>query len=666
MNAFVGSYSLMAALLVSALTVVAGLGAVRFGTGGWFRATRWGFALMVGLLLTASAALISALATNDFTIEYVASYTERALPIGYKLSAFWAGQEGSLLFWAVTLAVMAILFVIGQRKVQTRAHAWSLLTLALVCGFFVAMLLLAGDSANPFTLSPVVPADGRGLNPMLQNIGMIAHPPTLFIGYAGFTIPFALIMGALLAGKIDNTWIIAARRWALVSWLFLTVGIVLGAQWAYVELGWGGYWAWDPVENASLLPWLTGTALLHAMLVQKDRSMFKVWSASMAILTFILCIFGTYITRSGAIQSVHAFAPSLIASFFLTFLIVTTAVSLVFLILRGLASRDGFEPSPSFEAFVSKDVAVLVGNCMLVIMMVLTLFMTVFPLLSGGGTFQPAHYNKIVLPLAIVMFLMMGAAPMLSYGASGKLRDAMRRLRIPLVIAAVCTVAVLLRVGWSLWTASATFAIALTVSGIITDYISVVGSRRRNANEGFATAALAALDANHRRYGGHLAHIGMAMIVAGVVGSSLYATKASLTMTRGQTQKVGHYSVKFDGLENARGSNFQGVEAVIQVTDASGKTSEMRPQLRQYTKWEQTNAEVAFLTGLREDVYVTLLGVEPPNDAAVQVVINPLVLWIWLGGIAMTLGALWCMLPTFSRKRQPELLETQSREEVLA
>lgn len=652
MNALIGEYALSGALAVSAITLIAALGAAIHGTPNSHRAARWGLGVFALMFAIASAALLSALYHSDFSISYVASYTERALPMGYKISAFWAGQEGSLLFWGVTLAVMTAAFVFVRRRDESREQAVTLLVLSIICGFFAAMLLLA---ANPFTVTKLVPEDGHGLNPMLQNIGMIAHPPTLFIGYAGFTIPFALMIAALICGNMEK-WIGLARRWVLLSWVFLTVGIVLGAQWAYVELGWGGYWAWDPVENASLLPWLTGTALLHSIVVQQHRAMFRGWNVALAAATFLLCIFGTYITRSGVIQSVHAFQPSLIGTFFLRFLIISILTCVILVIFRWRKLKADTE----MQSLISKEVAVLIGNAMLVAMMLLTLLGTVFPLINGLAqglgitdnsiTITQGFYNKAVLPFAILMLMMMGVAPLLMYG-SMKIGDLFRRMRIPLAIASLTTIFVALTVGTSLWTILCTLAITLTICGMAADYITVVFLRRKNTQGSLAGSFLAVLDANHRRYGGHLAHLGMAMIVAGVLGSSLYAEKQELQLMTGDSATVGAYTVRLDAVQTVKAANFTGYEAAVTVTDRNKKDHQLSPQIRRYNKSEQNNAEVDFLTGLREDVYVTLQGFEAGEAAAIKVVVNPLVLWIWIGGIAMTIGGFWAMLPTLVRSR---------------
>ncbi len=673
-NGLVGGYSLLAAVVIAGLTVVASLGAARLGEVRFHRMARWGIYLTALMFAVASGAMARALYMSDFSIAYVASYTERALPLGYKLSAFWAGQEGSLLFWALVLAMMVAAYAFIRRHDHSRQQAITLLVLAVTLGFFASLLTFVDADKLPFSPRHPVPADGMGLNPMLQNIGMIAHPPTLFIGYAGFTIPFALMIAALVCGSLES-WIGIARRWILFAWIFLTIGIILGAQWAYVELGWGGYWAWDPVENASLLPWLTGTALLHSIFVQQQRSMFRLWNVLLAGGTFILCIFGTYITRSGIIQSVHAFQPSLIATFFLTFMILCTIACLALIIFRWRrlgqqpavrGKGDAFEKAPAMQGLISREGAVLLGNSLLVLMTVLTLLGTMSPVinerLTGRAiTMQQNFYNTAVLPLALVMLLIMGAAPMLGYGLT-KLGDLLRCVRVPLAISFLAAIVVSFIVGipipedaplktvvrlMLLGPHSCTFVVAMTICCLLADFIQVLRARMRNVGGNLLGCAFAAIDASHRRYGGHMAHLGMAMIVAGIAGSSLFGQKESAQLVLGERTRIGSYEVSLDAVNRIRGANFTGMEAVVTLTTPAGKQHVLKPQIREYAKSRNgANAEVALMTNLAEDVYISALGFGSESSATIQVMINPLVLWIWIGGLVMTLGGVWAMLPT--------------------
>jgi cytochrome c-type biogenesis protein CcmF len=530
-------------------------------------------------------------------------------------------------------------------------------TLGIVAGFFAAMLLFA---ANPFKLADAVPADGHGLNPLLQNPAMIAHPPILFLGYAGYTIPFALLIGALVAGRRDNQWLAGARRWLLASWLFLTAGILLGAQWAYVELGWGGYWAWDPVENASLLPWLTGTALLHSIMIQQHRGMFKKWNATLIVASFILCIFGTYITRSGVIQSVHAFGESLIGTFFLGFLIVAALASLFLLVLR----RRAMSPEHELQGLVGREGAFLAANVLLVGMMLATLVGTLFPLISHAiagreVTVGPAFYNKVVAPMGLLLIALMSVGPMLGYG-----EDAAKRVVRGLVIPASVTL-LSVAFAWSrglhnVWALLATAIVALGVASVLTElataWFSLVGTC---GNPLLAIVRL--VDSNHRRYGGQLAHIGMMMILVGVVGSSLFGVKETFTLSPGQTVAFAGQTLRYDGLHEVRMANYTAVQANVTFIAADGSTTSLVPQRRFYDKQEDANTEVAIASDWKRDVYVTLAGWEKEGQAtAIQAIVNPLVSWIWAGGIVMAAGGLLCLLPRLLPRGVAERVATRS------
>jgi cytochrome c-type biogenesis protein CcmF len=641
----IGNLSLCAAILVAAGAVLASFASVRFRSPALLGYSRWMLALVAVILTATTAALTAALVNSDFRFEYVASYTERALPLGYKLAALWAGQEGSLLLWGWLLAILCMIAAVGWRRFVSTEHAVAVAVMALVCGFFGVLLLFA---ANPFQAGAgMPPPDGRGLNPMLQDPAMIIHPPLLFLGYAGFTIPFALTIGVLVAGRKDNHWIAQTRRWLLASWLLLGAGIVLGAWWAYVELGWGGYWAWDPVENASLLPWLTSTALLHSIMVQQHRGMFKRWNVSLMFLTFTLCIFGTYLTRSGVIDSVHAFGGSLLGTFFLVFLILLVIAGLGLFIWRYRL----LAPEHELEGLISREGAFLAGNVLLLIMTITTLTGTIFPLLSGPFaadpiTVKPPFYNRVVAPMAILLVGLMTLGPVLAFGkaAAGKIA---RSLIAPGIGAVVVTAVVAITLTTSAW---ALVCVALTALGtftVIVDLGRSVSARRRSTGEGLIRASIRLIDRDHRRYGGQLAHLGVMMVVIGVAGSSLFGLDETFRMQPGETVEVGGYQVTFHGLDEVREVNYTAVQAGVTLAAAGGEAMHLHPQRRFYDTWkDDPNTEVAIRSSWREDVYVSLAGWESGGAVtAIQVRINPLVLWIWIGGIVMTLGAMLSMLP---------------------
>ncbi len=652
----IGNLSLGAAVLMAAASLFTAVAAVKFQSD---RMLVWGRRLLMlfGIaIVTGSAALMTALVNSDFQNAYVASYTERALPMGYKIAAFWAGQEGSLLFWALLLAGMSAVAVRQFRSRGRTEQSVMLGTLALVCGFFTALMLFA---ANPFAQLPVTAVDGQGLNPMLQDPYMIAHPPLLFVGYAGYTIPWAMLLAALIAGRKDNQWIGATRKWLMISWLFLTVGIILGAKWAYIELGWGGYWAWDPVENASLLPWLTGTALLHSVMVQQHRGMFKIWNASLIAVTFLLCIFGTYLTRSGIVQSVHSFGESVIGTFFLVFLGVCVLLSLVVILRRRALLKSEHE----VQGLMTREGAFLALNVLLVLMTLTTLVGTIFPVISGAVLDEPvsvgqSFYHTAVIPISLALLAVMSIGPLLGYG-----KDATKKLIASLIVPGIAgAVAVGVAVALGLtnpWALICTAITTVAVFSIGSGLIQAVRQRRKIEDEGPLTATLRVIDNNHRRYGGQFVHLGVVMLMVGVAGSSLFSTKQTFQLTPGESADLNGYTVTRGELNQFRQANYTAIEAHVTLTPSDaigGAELSLHPQLRFYDKsmggeHDHPSAHVALDSTLTRDIYMTLAGWEDDGKlVALEAIINPLIAWIWIGGIVMTLGAIFCLMPRLMRE----------------
>ncbi|MBI1335944.1 MAG: hypothetical protein GC164_03170 [Phycisphaera sp.] len=643
MTASLGDMALTASVLIAAGAFLAAISAGRFDSDRWMKLSRTLVVLFAIIVTLACAVLIDLLLKSDFRTTYVAGYTERALPWPYKLAAFWAGQEGSLLLWTWLIAIMSAVAVFQQRKNRLAQSAGTTATLAGVSLFFAALMLYA---ANPFAQSAQTPPDGHGLNPLLQDPAMIAHPPMLFVGYAGFTVPFAILVGALVARRKDTAYLLPLRKWVLVSWLFLSIGIVLGAQWAYIELGWGGYWAWDPVENASLLPWLTATALLHSIIVQQQRNTFKGWNAALIACTFLLCIFGTYLTRSGVIQSVHAFPESLVGKFFLAFLIVCVVASVVILFVR----RDMLVGENKIESLLSKEGLFLATNALLVLMTAVTLVGTIFPLISGPFAHEPVSvgppfYNHVVVPMAMILLAMMATGPLLVFGpgAAGKLG---RMAVVPGLVALIALAVAIVLGLHDAWSLACVAIVTFAVCSIFVDLGRVVINKWRLEGPGLIGHVIMTLDANHRRYGGQLVHVGMLMVMVGIAGSSLFGQTHQLSLTPGQPVKVGRYEITLSKLEEIREGHFTAVQASVMLQPPSGDPIAMRPQVRFYDKSEQSNTEVALRWTLREDVYLTLAGWDANGTSAgIQAMVNPLVSWIWIGAGVLTLGALFGLLP---------------------
>lgn len=660
----IGTYSLSLAVVAAAGGVLAAIMAFRFDS---HAALVWARRLMLagaGLTTLACGALMAAIINNHFEFTYVANYSERALPIGYKIAAFWAGQAGSLLLWAWILAAMTAVLINQQRKQRGNETAITLAVMGVVNAFFAALILFA---ANPFItqlLPGAAAVDGHGLNPMLQDPGMIAHPPTLFIGYAGFTVPFAMLIGALVAGRKDDAWILATRKWLLFAWLFLSVGIVLGAQWAYIELGWGGYWAWDPVENASLLPWLTSTALLHSIMVQQYRKSFRLWNACLIAGSFLLCIFGTYLTRSGVIQSVHTFPESPIGRFFLAFMGVCLVVTVILLIAR----KPYRLSDTALEIGFNREGAFLATNILLVLMTATVLIGTIYPLISVFFTGQPVSvgppfYNKVVLPMALALLALMAMGPALSYGPSDAKRLFMR-LRLPLAgaVAAMGVAWVMgLREPWSL---AVTAIAALGIVNVFNDMLVTWWKIVRATKAKPISAMARMIDDNHRRYGGQLVHLGMMMLMVGVAGSSIYNAKTTVQLKPGESATFAGYTMTLEKLGEERRGNYTAVQATVHLANKDGATDTLLPEVRYYDKTEQPNTQVALQMGLRRDLYVTLAGWEQNGSVvALQAIINPLVSWIWIGGIVLAVGTIFAMTPKLLQQRtQPQTVPASQTE----
>ncbi len=654
MTILIGNYSLCAAVLVSAMALLLSVASAQKRDAHLLALANRGLFLFAGLITASSAMLMIAEVNSDFRLEYVTHYTEKALPFGYKLAAFWAGQEGSLLLWAWFLAVLSVIAVFLHRA-DARERAFTTAVLAVICGFFAALILFA---ANPFKLAAVVAADGHGMNPMLQDPGMIAHPPMLFLGYAGFAVPFALMVGALLTGRDDAGWLRAVRWWSVASWLFLSVGILLGAQWAYVELGWGGYWAWDPVENASLLPWLTATALLHTVMVQQQRGMFKGLNAALIAVNFILCIFGTYLTRSGVVQSVHSFGESLIGTFFLIFLGLLVISSVLLLVSK----RRALATDQKIESLVGRESAFLAAGWLLIAMTGITLVGTIFPLISGifmpqGVSVSQSFYNTTVGPVSLVLAAIMAAGPFLRYGKSaGHLLG--RKLAIPAILGVLAAGVVWGRGIHNAWAISATFISVTAAFTVSADFIASAWIRSSAHHENLLVATLRLFDGNHRRYGGQITHVGVLLFIVGVVGSSQFSEKQNFELKPGQTARIGQYDLALVKLEEVRDVNFSAVQAVLTYTNSAGEMGTLLPQRRFYDKSEESSASVAIRSTWREDLYLTLAGWEQDGTrVTVQAIIDPLVSWIWVGGIVLTAGGILCLLPRFEPHKSLPMTE---------
>ncbi len=603
-------------------------------------------------LAVASLALWKGLATHDFNIEYVAAYTSRNLPSGYIFSAFWAGQKGSLLFWAVVLSLFgALAQLLTARRYRPLLPYVGGVTAAVIA-FFVCTMLFA---ANPFERMAFTPADGRGLNPQLQNPGMMIHPPMLYLGYISLTIPFAFAIAALLSRSLDTGWIHAIRKWTLVSWLFLSIGITLGMWWAYVELGWGGYWAWDPVENASLLPWLTMTAFLHSVMIQEKRGMLKRWNLGLIIGTFLLSIFGTFITRSGVIASVHSFTQSNVGYFFLAFLVICATLSFTLLYTRW----PSLKAEVQLETMVSREAAFLFNNLLLVGVAFSVLWGTLFPILSElvrgtKITVGPPFFNRVNVPLGLLLLALTGIGPLIAWRKASP-ANLRRQFTWP-VLSGVTTFVALVAAGARDFYALMALGLAGFAAGtIIQEFYRGVRARRRMHGESVPVAFGRLVGRNRRRYGGYMVHVGILIYFVAFSGMAfrkeIEATlkpgeSASIASPFGHTYKLTHMGVsQFDAL------NRTVTAATVSVTKdgrAAGlMTSEKRQHVDSFGRPTfEPSTEVGIRSTLQEDLYITFAGsVGGTEEAVYRFTINPLVWWVWFGGFVLAFGGLVTMWP---------------------
>jgi len=627
------------------------------GKGGkreWVESARRGTFALFALVSLAVLSLLYALLTRDFRLSYVANYTNRSLPIFYTLSALWGGQLGSLLFWTWLVTLFAALVARSFRGKRPDFLAFVLVTPSVVTGFFLTLLLFA---SNPFQRLSFMPVDGRGLNPLLQNPAMAVHPPTLYVGFVGFTIPFAFAIAALLTRQLDQEWVRNVRRWTLLSWLFLTMGNFFGAQWAYVELGWGGYWAWDPVENAALMPWLTATAFLHSIIVQERRGTLKMWNMVLVALTFLLTILGTFITRSGIVSSVHAFASSKLSPFFVIFMAGTVVVFSYLLITRAKQLKS----ESSMDFLLSRESSFVYNNIVLVGIALAVLWGTLFPLFSRAFsdaqiTLGPPFFNRISVPGGIILLFLTGLCPVLAWRRT-RGRDLAGLLPVPLLAAffmGVLSYVLGLRHLWGLMTLALS---AFTVTTIIMEFYRGVRARRQITREGIMPAFFRLIGKNRRRYGGYLVHLGVVLVFVGIAGSSIFQRESLATLQKGESLQVGPYRLVYQGLTGYRTKSHQVAVATIAVLREGKPLGHLFPEKRFYPNFEP-NTEIALRISLLEDLYVILAGYEEGGKlATIRAFLNPLVIWIWIGGGVMVLGTLFALWPDSYRRASTPISE---------
>lgn len=667
----VGLVALGLAALATLYAMGAAVASTRARDGGQLlESARNAAVLTFPLLTVASLIVIYLLVVGDFSVHYVWETSSHSMSPFLRVTALWGGQAGSLLFWCWVMSgfIAAALFRGWER--DRELILWVIVVTTGTLLFFEVLVLFQSNPFVRFWENPVTgevvqrlfaPSgavlftafEGRGLNPLLRHFGMIGHPPTTYLGFTGFVIPYAFAMAALITRRgADDTWIKLTRRWTLVAWAFLGVGLFLGGRWAYDVLGWGGYWGWDPVENAMLMPWLTATAFLHSIMIQEKRGMLRVWNMILIILTYSLVIFGVFITRSGVVGSVHAFSTSAIGPLFFIFL-ATTLTGSIYLLWRAWPTLTS---ENEIESFLSRESAFLLQNALFLAVTFATLWGTIFPMISelvtgDKITVGPPYFDKVDGPILAALVLLMGIAPALAWRS-----DTVQRLARVLLLpfSGACVIVVTLFVlGISQPAALIGFWI-VTFAGLCTliEFWRGMRGRQKRHQENAVLALWNLVRRNRRRYGGYVIHLGIVILAAGIIGSKGFQQNAQANLANGETMRIGAYELRYEGLSRRAGSDGRDITSANMGLYRDGaRVTTLSPRREYFENYEQTSTVAGVFNGPIEDVYVLLVGWEGSN-ATFKVYVNPLINWVWLGGVVMTLGTLFVAWPGASTQRR--------------
>ncbi len=596
------------------------------------------------LVTIASSTLIYALVTTDFSIKYVVFNTTRATPFYYRVTGLWGALEGSLLLWEWILIIFSGLVAWIYKDRHHELMPWVLMIFSIVSAFFLAVIAF---SSNPFENVFPVPLDGRGLNPLLEDANMMTHPPLLYTGFVGLTVPYAFAMAALIVGRLDEAWIITTRRWTIIAWFFLTMGNLVGAWWSYHVLGWGGYWAWDPVENAAFMPWLPATAFLHSVQVQERRGMLKVWNLSLIIIAFSLTIFGTFLTRSGILSSIHAFSSGPVGIIFLSFLAFILLASFGLLAWRSKQLRG----QPELDSLVSRESAFMLNNVVLISALFTIFLGTIFPLISAAVvgvqvSVGAPYFNSVTVPLFLLLVFLMGVGPMIAWRKATW--DNLRRNFLWPMVASFLVALVLF--VWSVrdFLPLLGFTLmAFVVFSILFDTALAVRARHRIAGEGVFMALITLARRNQRRYGGLIVHLGVVLVFLGIAGSMSYSQEREATLRVGEGLSVGRYYVQFEGLSGSKQPTHIRVEGAFKVFNEGHEIGVLSPALKFFPTQKSPIGRAVFRSTLTDDLYLILSGFSEleQNQATLKVLVRPLLVWMWIGAFVIMLGTIVAVLP---------------------
>src|SRR5580692_54449 len=601
------------------------------------------------LLTIASGILIYSLLTGDFRMGYVAAHTDSSMKTIYKFTAWWGGQQGSLLLWSWLLASYSAVVVFMNRRKFRDMMPWVTSVLMTTEAFF---LMLISFVLSPFAVlqagrGNIVEGVGQGLNPLLQYWTMVIHPPMLYLGYVGFTVPFAFAMGSLITKQPGDAWIHTTRRWTIVTWLCQSAGILLGQGWAYAVLGWGGYWAWDPVENASLLPWITATAFLHSVMMQEKKGMMKVWNMVLISGTFFLCIFGTFLTRSGVVSSVHAFAQSPIGKYFVIFLAIGIAATVILILERSKYLKS----EARLESVVSRESSFMFNNLILVASCFAVLWGTMFPVISEAVTGEKISvdapfFNRINIPIGLALMLLTGIGPLIAWRRSS-LESLKRAFLIP-TIAGGALMAVLAGFGvYEQHSALVSFGLCIFVTAtVLIEFWKGASAIRAKNGVGLIPAAIELTHRNTRRYGGYLVHMGIVFMFIGYTCSA-FNQDVTKEVAPGGSFQLGRYTLRIADMLKGENDNYIWQKLVVEASEGGKSLGTMEPERRLYKSSQQPTSEVAIRRRVKEDLYLNFAGVSNDNQRAViQAYIFPLVTWIWIGFWVLAVGTLVCLIPS--------------------
>ena len=647
--ASLGHFVLLASFVVAAYAIAASVAGARRRSTRLVESGIGAFYTVTALMTVASGVLVHAFVTDNYAIKYVQRYSDTAQPLAYKIASYWGGLDGSIMFWVFLLGIFGAIAVHVNRIRHRELIPYVVAIIAATEMFFIFLMVVHKNPFSTFLTTP--PTDGAGLNPLLQNFYMAIHPPSLYIGFVAMTIPFAFGMAALITGHLDDAWLRAVRRWTMIGWLALSFGLTLGMLWAYEELGWGGYWGWDPVENAGLLPWFTATAFLHSVLVQERRGMLRVWNVTLVILTFFLTIFGTFMTRSGVVQSVHAFGEDReLAWMFTVFMVTILTFSFGYVIYRLplLKARN------EFDSWVSREAVFLANNWILLFSAFFVLFATMFPTLSEALrgerlTVGPPFFNRWMLPIGLILLVLTGIGPLLAWRRS-TIANLVQQFFWP-TAAGVVTAIALYAAGIRVWSSGVCFALCAFVLGTITqEFVRGAGVRSRATGTDYFTGLVGLFGRNRRRYAGYVVHLGLVVMFFGFAGEGFKQERQQLVEV-GDTITVGAFTVRHDALRITADAQKQMVTGHVTILEDGKEIGTMEPARWFYAKREEEpTTEVAIRRTFGEDLYIVLT---PDFDAATQrvtyaVTVNPLVNWIWVGFGIMAVGSIIALLPEAS------------------